>query len=652
MGFAAQMGYAAQGAQDMAGQVELNRLRAQEAERNALLLRQGQQAELNNQRAAQAMQNPSMWQLPQGQGVPNATQSGTFASPAPQANTAPQSIQGPPSYLAGASAQQPAQPAQPQQPITPAQSAPFDYAPAMAAYQQARQGEQAKLDALRNQPAAPMSYGDQIKAMGRVALNTITGYDVPPGETRFTSLPQSLQNPEEQKLQRNIQGYDKGIQEVTRLKDMQAQEQKRTAAGRVTPTGTPTPQDTRRLEQIANSPSPYDPLIQQAAQKYGFDPMLFKRLLVTESRLDPNAKNPSGAVGIGQIMPMNFGGMTEQQMMDPAVNIDTAGRVFRWALEQAQGDPVKAVAFYKGAVQDGRIGGSDTLRGHIQFAVAQPGQGGNITPATGGPVGKALPSNEGTVAPAAAPTLPSGQLPLYSSQYQDPEQQMRLQQMQQIQALAQQYRGDPVALSQLSGQFMQLKLQDQQGQLIRVASAASAGDDQAMNSLAAAWASYAGVPGGVGARTQNGQTLIYNGQGQILAQGATNDVANRLLTTMHSGLRQQQLALQQKLQEINATEGAKGQWALVKEQAQGQWETDKAMVRATIEGDYGLAKVAAEHKFTANQVKAISRDPNSQGDTLLAFNDGRVYRYEPPQTDVKRGIVSPAKFTPVSTVPQ
>src|SRR5205807_1074132 len=49
--------------------------------------------------------------------------------------------------------------------------------------------------------------------------------------------------------------------------------------------------------------SPYDPLIQKAAAKYGYDWRLVAAQIYQESRFDPQRKSWCGAQGLFQIMP-------------------------------------------------------------------------------------------------------------------------------------------------------------------------------------------------------------------------------------------------------------------------------------------------------------------------------------------------------------
>lgn len=64
-------------------------------------------------------------------------------------------------------------------------------------------------------------------------------------------------------------------------------------------------------------PDTYDTLIRKTAPQflYGVDWRLIKAQLWQESRLDPNAVSPVGALGIAQFMPATWGDMKQQMTM-------------------------------------------------------------------------------------------------------------------------------------------------------------------------------------------------------------------------------------------------------------------------------------------------------------------------------------------------
>ena len=97
-------------------------------------------------------------------------------------------------------------------------------------------------------------------------------------------------------------------------------------------------------------------MIAQSAQQYGVDPVVFKRLLGTESSFNPNAvgdRLPSGqrAIGIAQILPQTHN-ITPEQARDPNFAIPFAAQLFSRYLQQAGGNYEVALQRYKGASSD------------------------------------------------------------------------------------------------------------------------------------------------------------------------------------------------------------------------------------------------------------------------------------------------------------
>lgn len=75
----------------------------------------------------------------------------------------------------------------------------------------------------------------------------------------------------------------------------------------------------------------YDEAIKAAAEANGLDPVLFRKQLVQESGLNPNAVSKAGALGIGQIMPKYWKGLhglhTEEDFRDPIKSINAAAAI-------------------------------------------------------------------------------------------------------------------------------------------------------------------------------------------------------------------------------------------------------------------------------------------------------------------------------------
>jgi hypothetical protein len=99
-----------------------------------------------------------------------------------------------------------------------------------------------------------------------------------------------------------------------------------------------------------NKVTPYDAIIQQSAAQYGIDPVVFKRLIGTESSFVPTAVSPRGekfGLGIAQIASSH--GLTREQMLDPNTAIPYAAQLFAKMIQQTGGDVEEALMRYKGA---------------------------------------------------------------------------------------------------------------------------------------------------------------------------------------------------------------------------------------------------------------------------------------------------------------
>jgi hypothetical protein len=106
-------------------------------------------------------------------------------------------------------------------------------------------------------------------------------------------------------------------------------------------------------------------MLKAAADKYSLPPELLAAVAQQESRGNPKAVSPKGAIGVMQIMPATARGLgvrDPRALFDPATNIDAGARYLRQLLDQFK-DPRLALAAYNagpGAVQ--RYGGVPPYR--------------------------------------------------------------------------------------------------------------------------------------------------------------------------------------------------------------------------------------------------------------------------------------------------
>lgn len=134
--------------------------------------------------------------------------------------------------------------------------------------------------------------------------------------------------------------------EEQRLKQLQARE---TPAAPTTTGSPPVPGAPNQYDK----PTPYDPIITQAATQNGIDPVMFKRLIGSESSFSPTAASPRGesfGYGIAQIAAVH--GLSKEQMANPAVALPFAAKLLSSYIQQAGGDVREGVMRYKGAVSE------------------------------------------------------------------------------------------------------------------------------------------------------------------------------------------------------------------------------------------------------------------------------------------------------------
>lgn len=105
------------------------------------------------------------------------------------------------------------------------------------------------------------------------------------------------------------------------------------------------------------------PHLRAAARRHGVEYELLQALIAAESGFDAAAVSPRGAIGLMQLMPATasrFGVVAdarrsvEQQLADPAVNVQAGARYLRHLLDQYPGRTDLALAAYnagEGAVQ-------------------------------------------------------------------------------------------------------------------------------------------------------------------------------------------------------------------------------------------------------------------------------------------------------------
>ncbi len=93
-------------------------------------------------------------------------------------------------------------------------------------------------------------------------------------------------------------------------------------------------------------PSPYEPMISEAARRHGVSADLLKALIKVESDFNPRAVSRAGALGLMQIMPENLSSLQIRDPFDPWENIMGGTRYLTQMLRRFSGKLPLALAAY------------------------------------------------------------------------------------------------------------------------------------------------------------------------------------------------------------------------------------------------------------------------------------------------------------------
>jgi soluble lytic murein transglycosylase-like protein len=99
-------------------------------------------------------------------------------------------------------------------------------------------------------------------------------------------------------------------------------------------------------QEIQGSVSTYDHWIRAACRRHALDPALVKAVIHAESRFDPQAISPKGAVGLMQIDPITVRALGIKDPFNPQHNIDGGVRYLKELLDTFEGDKSLALAAY------------------------------------------------------------------------------------------------------------------------------------------------------------------------------------------------------------------------------------------------------------------------------------------------------------------
>jgi soluble lytic murein transglycosylase-like protein len=92
-------------------------------------------------------------------------------------------------------------------------------------------------------------------------------------------------------------------------------------------------------------PALYTQAVDRIAQRYDLSPALLEALVWQESRWQPRAVSPAGAIGLTQLMPATARALRVDPH-DPVANLEGGARFLRAQLDLFDGDIEKALAAY------------------------------------------------------------------------------------------------------------------------------------------------------------------------------------------------------------------------------------------------------------------------------------------------------------------
>jgi soluble lytic murein transglycosylase-like protein len=106
----------------------------------------------------------------------------------------------------------------------------------------------------------------------------------------------------------------------------------------------------RRADRVS-IPVAFKKLVEEAARRYGVDPMLLHAVINAESGYNQEAVSPKGALGLMQLMPATALRFGVTNVLDPRENLKAGARYLSWLLKRFGGDLELALAGYNAGEQ-------------------------------------------------------------------------------------------------------------------------------------------------------------------------------------------------------------------------------------------------------------------------------------------------------------
>lgn len=395
------------------------------------------------------------------------------------------------------------------------------------------------------------------------------------------------------------------------------------------------PKPTKAAQQYDNKTTPYDALMAQSAQQYGIDPVIFKRLIGTESSFQVNAVSPRGAsygLGIAQIADVH--GLTREQRLDPNTAIPFAAQLFSQYLQESGGNYEQAIQRYKGASSDkGKAAMSGPIN-TILSGITPSAQAAPAAPAAGTPP-----------APMEVPRTQARNMQMAEFYLANPQsipyEQQQLQQVAQQQAalltrqrnetaqLAQMYMQSGTsqgieqamrmreAIGQIDASLLQLQQQVVQKQtylqgMQGLRELAIANDPRRLSGVLS---QYMGAPVGIQPRSDGTYNYFVNGQ-RVKEGVSPSELASMALREFSPEARSAAAASAQLENEL----------ALKRKYGDAVVNAMRDIQKAIVEGEYKIAEERAKQaqgKLTVDSSKGVAYF--QQGNRVFVINpDGKV----------------------------